>query len=164
MGNKETVILSTGVILELKEIPPMIMQEINKQAQKNKPKVPVVEIAEKGRKEENPNDPDYQRDMQLWEADLALKGIDGAILYGTSVSHVPDEIPKLEDVSWSEDIEIVGLDVPIKGKGRYLSWIKFVAAPTTEDLEILMTACTNMVGVTDRDWETSSSFGISSGT
>lgn len=143
------IIAGTGVKFRIVKVPPMILQEIGKQAMKGKPKIPVVYLEDKDREEENPNDPDYLNALEAWEAETAIRGVDLAIMYGTEVETIPEGIPSVKDDSWIEVVNILDIEVPKNGKGRYLYWVKFCAAP--DDLENIVTAVSRVIGVTEQD-------------
>src|SRR5688572_31752980 len=53
--------LSNGIVLELRPIPPHLLSAVNGSFQL--PDAPKIWIEEKGREEENPNDPNYLKEV-----------------------------------------------------------------------------------------------------
>ena len=103
------ITLSTGAEVEILKAPTMVLQEIQKQAQSGKPKVPKVWIEDKGREEENPNDPDYLDAMKDWLGQAGLKGIEVSLIFGTKIKSLPGNIPVLESNEWQDDLKYMGL-------------------------------------------------------
>lgn len=146
-----SVKVSTGVVFGIKAVPLMVLNELNNQARKDKPKVPVCYIEEKDREELNDKDPRYLEAMEEWEANLNQKIYDGVIILGTTVEQLPDGFPGVDSNSWDSKLRLIGIDVPEDGDPRYLAWVKYCAAPAVDDINKLVLACSRGAGVTEAD-------------
>lgn len=115
-----------GIIFKIKKVPNMLIADANRKIVF--PRVPTVFIEDKGREEENPNDPDYMRDLREAQTRQGMMGVNTYISFGTEVKHIPEGMVDYLSQEWSEDIEeITGLEIPKKGKGRYCAWVKYYA-------------------------------------
>lgn len=142
------ITMSTGVVFRVLDIPLMVIDSINKKAREGKPKVPVQHIEDKCREEENPNDPDYIKALQDWEVELNEKIIDATLILGVELDKLPGGFPKPKDKSWSDKLKKIDIEIP---GDRFLTWIKCCAAPTVEDMNSLILACSRNIGVTEED-------------
>lgn len=144
---------SEGLKFKLYKVNSHIILEANKQMRE--PKVPVVFIADKGREEENPNDPDYQAALQNFNMERGLLVVNTHLAFGTklmSQDNLPEGKQRLEEDEWTEDLrEMFGIEVPAKGKARYLRWLKFHLL-AEEDMNALAVAVMRYSGrVTEAD-------------
>lgn len=130
------VTMSTGVKFRVKAVSKHALAGIAERYTKNKPKPPVILIESKGRKEENPDDPDYQDAARSWELSLAMAINNFLLLRGVDL--LPDSIPAdmvLPDSDdWKFEAELLGANVE-SSRACYLEWIKVVAAPKDDDRE-----------------------------
>lgn len=118
---------SDGLRFQLYKVNPHLIVEAGRQLRE--PPIPVVFIEDKGRSEENPNDPDYQTALQEFQLERGLLVVNTHLAFGTKLLN-PGELPDgkypLDDPTWAEDLqETLGILVPAKGKARYLRWLKF---------------------------------------
>lgn len=84
--------LSSGIRVELKPVSPKLIQEVISRI-KN-PKVPVYMNEDKGREEENPNDPDYLEQVEQAKLDRSDAAIDVILVEGVELL---DKMPPLEE-------------------------------------------------------------------
>ena len=147
----ETVETSTGVVFKIKNLPAMALRDKHRQLERQKPMPPVVYIEDKGRDEENPNDPDYRAALARFTEDEAVQLYEVAIVLGLEVESVSNGVPKCEDNSWLLDMDLLSMDVPSEGKGRFLAWVKYIAAPRPEDMAAIEKAVMNSFGVAEED-------------
>lgn len=143
------ITVSTGVKFKTKDVPVMVYQALKNKLNKERPKVPVWYNDQKDREESNPNDPDYLEAVNRWEEELTEKLMDAAIVLGIEVAEIPEGMEKLESEGWKTQLETVGIEIP--QNGRFLSWVKYYAAPTIEDMRELITASSRNAGVTEED-------------
>lgn len=148
-GLVDQITLSTGVVLKVKPVPKHFIFTVTSRFEK--PKVPVYLNESKGREEENPNDPDYIEAVEMYVADIASAAIDVVILRGTEVISIPDGFPDHNSKDWKEEMEILGMPLIKKERARYLAWIKGMACPLEEDIEILMEIIGQHTGVSEAD-------------
>lgn len=118
---------SDGLRFQLYKVNPHLIVEAGRQLRE--PPVPIVFLEDKGRNEENPNDPDYQAALQEFQLERGLLVVNTHLAFGTKLLNA-DELPEgkfpVDDPTWAEDLqETLGIIVPPKGKARYLRWLKF---------------------------------------
>jgi hypothetical protein len=145
------VTLSTGVVLRIKPVSPFLLQTIKSAQEKAKPRVPVWHNTEDDRDEENPSDPAYLEAVRAWNSELGDKVYSALIAYGTEPETVPDAVPKAESDDWSEGLQAIEVSVPAKGRGRYIAWVKYIAAITGEDTAAINLACLRAMGLAEED-------------
>ena len=150
-GERDTVALSTGVVLKIKPVPKFFIFDVT--ARIEKPKPPFVFIESKGREEENPDDPDYQEALEKWIMDVANAGNDVALLRGSEIESVPKGVPGPDDKEWINEMEVYGLPMIDNPTARYLSWVKAIAAPLDRDIELLLGEIGRLTGVSEADVE-----------
>ncbi len=98
-GERETeVTLSTGVRVRLQAVSALLIEDLK--AALLEPKVPVVYIEDKGREEENPNDPAYLAALNKYNADRGAAVLDATVLFGVELL---DGLP--EDESWLKKLK-----------------------------------------------------------
>jgi hypothetical protein len=146
------IYLSTGVVLGRQPFPRTMLADVMKNFKE--PKVPAYMNEEKHREEENPNDPDYIEAVKDYQVQLGMALLDISIAKGSYVHYVPEKIEKQESEDWVEECNELGLLVPKNKKLRYLKWIKYVAAPSEDDIEVLADSLLSMFGVTEKSVET----------
>lgn len=137
-GRYATLELTNGIVLRLKSIPPFLIQAVNQEFKTPSP--PKVFIEEKGREEENPNDPNYLKllDDLASEQQLAYNNL--ILGTGTEVDSIPEDYFPPESDEWIEQVEfaanLVGKKLHIEKEDRikrYICWLKFYALETTND-------------------------------
>jgi len=143
--------VSTGVIIGIRDVPVIPFRELQKRIQRERPCVPVLYIEDKGREEENPDDPEYQEELAEYNESTEMRLIDYMLMTGTKIIKVPDNINTLESEEWAEECRYLGSDVPASGGVRYLQWLKYVACPTQNDIASLILAAGRKLGVTEED-------------
>jgi hypothetical protein len=117
-----------------------------------RPKPPMVDLG-KGRDEENPGDPDYADALERFLADTANAATDVALLRGTEIEHIPEDVPGPDSKAFREEMELLGLPMLDSSRARYLYWVKSVAAPTSEDINGLLGELGRLTGVAESDVE-----------
>jgi hypothetical protein len=145
------VTLSTGVQIEVKSVPRFALMNIQNKLAGERPKVPIVHIKEDDRDIEVPENPDYQRDLLAYQGKMVEATYDAMIVLGTKVVQVPESVQKPEDTGWAEDLKLVGIDVPVNGKGRYLSWMKLYACAQDADMGLITKAISGCMGITEEE-------------
>jgi len=124
------IVMSTGVKFRIKAVSKHALAGIAERYTKTKPKPPVVTIESKGRKEENPDDPDYKDAYQSWELSLAMAINNFLLLRGIDLvdGSIPDDMVLPDSEDWQYEAELLGANSDSK-RACYLEWIKVVAAP-----------------------------------
>ena len=148
-GERDNITLSTGVQLRIKSMPKHFIFQVTEKYKK--PKVPLYFDESKGREEENPDDPDYIEAMQMYLAEIANASTDVAILRGSEIVHIPDDVMGPDSDEFKMELEVLGFGMIDNSRARYLAWIKAIAAPTDADIETLFEEIGRMTGVTEAD-------------
>jgi hypothetical protein len=150
--------LQNGIVLNLRPIPPLLIQAVNQEF--HTPDPPKVYMEEKGRDEPNPNDPAYLKELErLAEAqDLAVESLTLAV--GTSVKFVPEGMFKPEDDGWIEQIKfankLVGIEMQIDEDDptkRFLYWLRFYAMESASDIALVRGLPTILAGIREGEIE-----------
>lgn len=142
----DTFTSSSGVKFKLSKVNNLVIVEAAKKLKA--PRVPVMYIEDKGRDEENPNDPDYVEALQTYQMEQGMLLVNTYLAFGTKIlsDSLPEDKLPLDDISWSDDLkETLDIDIPIKGKARYLRWLKFHLLGD-EDMNNLARAVMNFSG------------------
>lgn len=147
--------LSNGVELLVKKIPSPKMIDILQLANNGRPKPPVVMIERLGRKEENPDDPDYKDALSAFNVGRGKVLMDAFLMYGTQLYSCPANIPgpdKPEE--WMDGMAEIGLSAPTSKRGIYLEWLKSVALEDEDDFTKIMNEVGRKSGVRQEDVNT----------
>jgi hypothetical protein len=141
------VTLSTGVKLRIKKMSIMLVTDIVAEKQRQRPKPPVTFIKTLGRHEENPLDPDYLERKDAWQAEMATAVNDAMVLEGTEpILPLPRGIAGPDDKDFLERMRTLGRE-PISKSAKYLAWVKYVAAPTQDDVTTVIAEVGKQSGV-----------------
>jgi hypothetical protein len=126
------------VVLRFKPVPSLAIREAAMRIEA--PAVPTVHIEDKGRDEENPNDPAYKWAVAEFEAARAMVANDVILLLGNEIESVPEDVAAIQDQSWIEDLQAVGIEFDAENRAaRKLAWLKFYVLRTDADsLKALM--------------------------
>ncbi len=149
-NGRAIVDLSTGVRLKIRPVPRHFLYEVSRRFVRPKP--PMVDLG-KGRLEENPGDPDYAEALERYLGDVATAGTDAALLFGTEIDHIPEDVIGPNSDDFIEQMEILGLERLDSEKARYLYWVKSTAAPLTNDINTLLEELGRLSGVAESDVE-----------
>lgn len=144
-NNKYTT--ENGIVFRLKPVPPLLI--VDAQKLHREPVPPKVYIQDKDTHEENPNDPEYQRQLNEWRQTVGE--ISNAVLLtrGTEIISVPAGIDQLDDPAWAEDLfDLTGLEVPKVGRRRYFCWMKYVALTSMDDFQGIVGKISRLGGIT----------------
>ena len=148
-GSQKAITLSSGVVLRAKRVPILILSEVLKTFKR--PEVPIVFIEDLGREEPNPADPEYINAVEDWNNERNLAMVDLFFVAGTEIVEIPRNVTKVEDDSWTETLEAIGITPPKNKKLRYLLWLKNVAAIENADVEKIMEAVGRESGASEHD-------------
>ncbi len=148
-NGRAVVELSTGVKLKLRVVPRHFMYEVTRRFVKPKP--PIIFIEDKGREEENPGDPEYADAIERYLSDTANAATDVALLRGTEIDFIPEDIPGPDSEIFLEEMELLGMPMLDSKRVLYLYWIKYMAAPTSEDINGLLGELGRLTGVAESD-------------
>lgn len=145
------IILSSGVRLRFRPVPPAAVRRVA--IQYPEPEVPVQYIEEKGREERNPMHPDYLKAQAEREEALRLAYFDLALLVSVQIEAVPDGFPGPESDEWIEQLEATdAIEIPKENASRRrLSWLKLYAAAQPEDLMRMSYAAMAHAGILETE-------------
>lgn len=155
-GQSETgvVSLSTGVKLRLKKFPKMVIPDVLKAVDDKhggRPKVPTVFLPDKGRTEDNPDDPDYLAAVQAYQMRQAAVINDALIMRGTELLSCPKSVKNMDDPEWLESERALGIEGLDNRFVRYLMWVKHVAALDDEDVRKIIREVGGLIGIAEAD-------------
>lgn len=148
-NGRPQILLSSGVILNLTSVPKTFIYEATRAFKR--PKIPTYLNEEKGREEENPGDPDYLEALEMYAADVANAATDVALLRGTSIQEIPDDVIGPDSEEWIQEMEVLGLPMRDNPRARYMTWIKAIAAPLDNDINGLLEEVGRLTGVSESD-------------
>ena len=139
-GKVNEIKFSTGVVLTAKQVSTMMMTKMLRSFG-GEPTPPTVFDKDRGENISNPDDPKFKKEHSEWQLTIGDLMTDRMIVLGTSLKSSPKDFQKIDDKEWREELEVLEMSVG-EGKERYLNWVKYVAAPTGEDI----TSIVNIVG------------------
>lgn len=152
-----TITLSTGVVLRGKQAPPLTLVQV--MASKPRPDPPTYMNEKMGRLMENPDDPVYIERLQAWQMENSNKMLNALILLGTELVSVPKKFPGPESNSWLEEYSLLEIPMfPSNESWRYLTWIKFKAAPEVTDLDRIKEIVGKLSGIKETDVRAAETF------
>jgi hypothetical protein len=146
--DSNVITLSSGVKIKIKAVNKHFIYQATSRFKP--PKAPRVKNETKGREEENPNDPDYLQELEMYLAEVSMVANDVALLRGAEVVEIPKEIDDPDSKAWKEEMEVLGLATDSK-KYRYLSWLKAVAIPNDEEMNMVLQEIGRLTGVAEAD-------------
>lgn len=148
-GSNGHIELSTGVVLRSKAISRNIFADIL--SEHVAPHIPSVYNHDKGREEDNPQDPEYLDQMRRYNTQLARAMSDALIVLGTEFESKPDSLPSYDDETWLEEVNLLRIYKTTSRKGRYLAWVKTVAISTDDDFKAITESVKRSMGVPEGD-------------
>lgn len=142
---QDRVTLSTGVVLKLKPIPPLLLDKlINKSFPVPEPPTITVDGFDGKHDEPNPHDPAYKATVAAIRRQQSDKTIDLTLMRGVDV-----ELP--EDVGWIADLEELGIEVGETYNQRRHAYVRFVLLERTSDLNRVIIQVMALSGVRESD-------------
>jgi hypothetical protein len=149
--------LSTGVVLTAKQANPNVLIRIMTAVPRPKPPTYFDEMMNK--ELENPDHPDYRKQVEAWEMQYNNGMLNALVGLGTELKSKPKNIPSPENDTWLADYEALGLPV-VKGSKawRYITWVLFVAATTDKDTQLIAEKVKSLSGVKEDDVQAAESF------
>ena len=143
--------LPSGIKLHLKKSPPFVLQQAVSNLEE--PKVPMWTNPDKGREEENPNDPDYRAALLSYHGKAGAAALNALLLFGVEVLHIPKGVQTIEDTTWSEELAFLNMPVPDDSASRVrkLMWLKTVALDTDELVQVVSQGLFALQGLSEED-------------
>lgn len=149
--------LSTGVILLAKQANPNVLIRIMTAVPRPKPPVYFDEMM--GREMENPDHPDYKKQVEAWEMNYNNGMLNALVGLGTELKSKPKGIPGPDDSAWLADYQALGLPIVKDSKAwLYITWVLFIAAPTDKDTQLIAQKVRALSGVKEEDVQAAESF------
>ena len=147
-GEDSLIHLSTGVVLRGKAAPSLALVKVI--AYFPRPNPPEIFNDKLGRYIENGADPDYLKRVTAYETESAHAVLNVLILMGTELVSVPKGFPKPESDSWLEELGEFGMITKPENKSwRYLNWVMFKAAPTSDDTKKIQEVVGSLSGISE---------------
>lgn len=144
------VVLENGVILKFKPFPAELVRRAAQRLAV--PEVPRVMNEDKGREEDNPNDPKYLQAVAEHTQESWSTGVNVMIALGTEVSHVPDGLYRPEDEAWIADCKYFGVEVEAEDdRARYISWVQLYAVSGGGDWMKVLLPLIKRAGLTEEE-------------
>lgn len=153
-GEINSLALSTGVVLEINRISPMIFQEVEERYPD--PAVPKIYDEQRGRELENPMHPAYLEEKKHVLTQKSLAIMDAIAVLGTKLLSIPEGFEGPDTDSWKEKMYVLGYDDKLieRKLTRYLAWLKMVGAPDIDaDWNMISMAVLRKTGVAEEDVE-----------
>lgn len=149
--------LSTGVVLRGHMAPPLVLMQV--MSAFPRPSVPVVFIKDMGREMENPDDPDYLLRVKEWKTQQSDVMLVAMISTGTELVKCPKGMPGPDDDQWIDEYSLLNMPMHRDNKAwRYLRWVQFKAALTTEDINEIVKVVGRLSGVSESAAKTAEDF------
>ena len=131
---KGSITLSSGIVLTLRDVPPLAMRQASMAVPLPDP--PTVHIESTDRDEANPNDPDYLDEVEDREIVVYQAGVNVALIMGTTCESVPDGYFGPDDIGWVDELTAADIPVDVSTEAlRYLNWLHLYALRNAEDLK-----------------------------
>lgn len=156
-GDDSLITLSTGVVLRAQQANPNIL--IRVMTAHPRPKPPEYFNEAMGRNMENPDHPDYLKQVNAWEMEYNNGMLNVMIGTGTVLVSVPKKFSRPEDDDWVEDYRALGLPISPKSPAwRYITWVLFKAAVRDTDTKLIGEKVRALSGVKEADVRNAESF------
>ena len=142
------VTLSSGVVIKSKPLPAGYTVNVSRKWNSKEPKPPVEFIESIGRDEANPDNPDYIKAHQEWQTEFALAMFNLGMVLGIEIVEIPDGVPTKESVEFAGILELLG-ELPQTDIQKTVLWIELVAAPTADDVRVIVSILGEQGGATE---------------
>lgn len=131
LPNPNEYVSSKGIKFKIKKIPKLALVDAGKRLKD--PKVPMFYNEDKERNEPNPNDPNYIDELRdvNYQRGIAITSV-GIVLGTELIKPLPEDVEAPEDTDWSDALNELGIEIPEKGRMRYLAWVKYYALDDEE--------------------------------
>ena len=149
--------LSTGVVLTAKQANPNVLIRVMTAVPRPTPPVYFDEMM--GRNIENPDHPDYKKQVEAWEMSYNNGMLNVLVGEGTEFKSKPKGFPGPDDDGWIADYKSYNLPVVKESKAwRYVTWVLFRAAPTDKDTQLIAEKVKALSGVKEADVQAAETF------
>lgn len=147
---EDILTLSTGVVLDLLQPSPILVDNLMRSFSADEPHIPKVWIKDKERDEENPNDPDYLAAMEAWYAESGMRSIKALLPTGSRIRSKPEDMPGPEEPDFADLMDTMGQPLGKSRFSRYTQWV-LLYATNPQDLAILGVKLLRRAGVREED-------------
>ncbi len=146
---KERVEMETGIVLNIWKGSALALDSATEALKKSDPvpEPPMVFSQEKGRDEENPNDPAYRRAVMNWNARLIVRYFQLLIATASEIVFVPETMIKHDSDEFLEVLEVGGIPPQKTSIGLYVQWVSMYV--TGADQRTLGTQLLALAGVSE---------------
>lgn len=144
----DLVVLTSGVELRVRRVASSVFADML--AELEPPSPPLVWIAEKGRQEENPDDPDFLEAKMAHQSRIAKVMSDAVIILGTELVSVPKGFPGPKDENWNARMRALGRRFESEAD-QYLAWVKYEAGAADTDFNTIWEAVGRQASVVEKD-------------
>lgn len=149
--------LSTGVVLKAKQANPNVLIRI--MTASPRPKPPLYHNDAMGREMENPDHPDYIKQVNAWEMEYNNGMLNALVGLGTELVSIPKKFPHWKEDGWIEDYKALGLPANPKSEAwRYITWVLFKAAVVDTDTRMIGDKVKALSGVKEADVKDAETF------
>lgn len=145
------ITLTTGVELEIFKPAILAIREVERQVNAQRPKPPSVYREDKETEEENPEDPDYIAAVQEWQTEATERQFNIALITGTKIHSIPDNIAKFDSDDWHGILNVLGVELAKSKEEKYIQWAKYVAAPELKDFFMIIGRVMSLIGVREEE-------------
>ena len=159
----DEVQVSTGVIFGVKRVPPLVLTDIRREFKE--PPIPTWYNKDTGRREANPDDPEYIKANNEYMVNMSMAVVDIMILMGTEVKYVPSNLPSPDSQAWDSELRAILLArgwsrseiAELSADEKYVFWVKYRAAVDNDmdddnnDIGKITTAIGRLSGVAEED-------------
>lgn len=150
VARSSVVKLENGVELEIMPVPVMRLRQAG--AAIAIPLPPKVYDQDRDRDEENPDDPGYQDALRRYNVALFEATVHLALLLGTRVKTVPEDLSGPEEEGWVQQLRAAGVDVDCSNQyTRYRTWLEEYAIRTEDELSTVYWSVMSKSGVLEKE-------------
>jgi len=156
-GDDNLIRLSTGVVLEARQVPSGQLIKVMSRFQPPEP--PMYFNKDLGRSLPNTADPYFETRMKEWEQNRVSALLNILIIYGVSLKSKPKGMPGPDDDEWLDSFYAAGEQVVADNKyWRLLNWVTAIAAPKDEDIKLITEKVGRLSGVREADVKDAANF------
>ncbi len=145
------IILEIGATLKITKPSSMLLATVMTDVEKENPipVMPKVFMEDKGREEDNPNDPNYKAKMAIWNANAVVRMFKALCVSSLSILDLGEAFdPHGED--FADYLEALDMQVATGKTTRFLQWLNTYALVQSESKQ-LNTWMMTLAGVTEED-------------
>lgn len=146
----DVITLTSGIKLRTKRVPLDALERAHERI--TRPQVPIVEIENKGRKEPNPDDPEYKKALKAYEEQTYVAAANVALVMGTEFLSAPDGWLGPQDDGWVDELDLLGIEADVSNPARrYHSWLKLYACRGQRDVRYVIWAVFTRTSLTEEE-------------